>query len=46
MKTIGYVAFEVNKTWQEFELHYSDWLDNEELVFTVVNENNSTVAGA
>lgn len=46
MKTIGYVAFEVDKTWQEFELHYSDWLDNEELVFTVVNEDNDAVTGA
>ena len=46
MKTIGYVAFEVDKNWKEFELHYSDWLDDEELIFTVVNEDSNAVAGA
>lgn len=46
MKTIGYVAFEVDKNWKEFELHYSDWLDDEELIFTVVNEDSNAVEGA
>lgn len=47
MKTKGYVAFEVDTTWQEFELHFSESLDFEgELVFTVVNEEDSNITGA
>lgn len=45
-KTKGYVAFEVDTSWQEFKIHYKDWFGEEELVFTVVNENSSNVIGA
>lgn len=40
-KTKGFVAFEVDTTWQEFEIHYEDWFASNELVFTVVNEDSS-----
>lgn len=46
MKTNGYVAFEVDQNWQEFEIHFDDWFEDEELVFAVVNETNSNVSGA
>lgn len=47
MKTKGYVAFEVDTSWQKFELHFNDFSNSEEeLVFTVVNEDNSNVEGA
>lgn len=47
MKTKGYVAFEIDKTWQEFELHFTDSLDyDEKIVFTVINENTSHITGA
>lgn len=45
-KAKGYAAFEVDTTWQEFEVSYSDWFDNNELVFKVVNEDSSNVTGA
>lgn len=38
-KAKGYIAFEVDTTWQQFEIHFGDWY--EEIVFTVVNESNS-----
>ena len=44
-KTRGFVAFEVDTDWKEFELHYSDFLEDEELVFTVVNEEDSSTDG-
>lgn len=40
-KAKGYVAFEVDTTWQQFEISYSEWFGNEELVFRVVNEDSS-----
>lgn len=47
MKTKGYVAFEIDKTWQEFELHFIDSFDSDEkIVFTVINENTSHITGA
>lgn len=45
-KTKGFIAFEVDTTWEEFELHFSNLLEDEALVFTVVNEESSDVAGA
>lgn len=45
-KTKGYVAFEVEETWEKFEIRYSDWFDDKELVFKVINEDNHTVQGA
>ena len=42
-KTKGYVAFEVDTTWQEFEIHYADWFETSELIFTVVNPDNNTI---
>ena len=44
-KTKGFVAFEVDTDWEEFELHYSDFLGDEEIVFTVVNEDSSNTEG-
>jgi len=46
MKTKGYIAYEVDTTWQKFEIHFSDWFDDEELVFTVVNEPTNNTQGA
>lgn len=45
-KTKGFVAFEVDTTWQEFEIHFEDWFETNELVFTVVNEDTSNITGA
>ena len=45
-KTKGYVAFEVEENWKSFEIRYSDWFDNKELVFRVINEENSSFQGA
>lgn len=45
-KTKGYVAFEVEETWETFEIRYSDWFDDRELVFKVLNEDNSGFQGA
>jgi len=45
-KTKGYVAFEVEETWESFEIRYSDWFSEEELVFRVINEDNLGVQGA
>lgn len=35
----GYIAFEVDETWKDFEVHYNDsvWGDKDTLVFKVVN---------
>ena len=45
-KAKGYVAFEVDETWESFEIRYSDWFDDTELVFRVINEENSSFQGA
>lgn len=45
-KTRGYLAFEVDTSWQEFEIHYEDWFESNELIFTVVNEDSSNITGA
>lgn len=45
-KTKGYVAFEVDTSWEEFEIHYEEWFNEEKLIFTVVNEDNTNVTGA
>lgn len=42
----GYVAFEVEETWKSFEIRYSDWFDDTELVFRVINQDNSSYQGA
>ena len=42
----GYVAFEVEETWKSFEIRYSDWFDDTELVFRIINEDNSSIQGA
>lgn len=38
-KAKGYIAFEVDKTWKDFEVHYNNsiWNDDDTLVFKVVN---------
>lgn len=40
-KASGFVAFEVDKTWEEFELHYDNnaWDNSGDLIFKVVNSN-------
>ena len=43
-RTKGYVAFEVDTTWQEFEIRHEDWFGSNELVFAVVNEEISSIA--
>lgn len=45
-KTKGFVAFEIDQTWQEFEIRFSEWYDEEELVFRVVNETSNSIEGA
>ena len=42
----GFVAFEVEESWESFEIKYSNWFDNNELVFRVINEDNSDIQGA
>ena len=42
MKAKGYVAFEVDTNWKEFELHFSDIFDNgSEMIFKVINEEDN-----
>lgn len=42
MKAKGYVAFEVNTNWKEFEFHFSDIFDNDsEMIFKVINEEDN-----
>lgn len=36
-KAQGFVAFEVNKDWKDFEIHYEKFLGNKTLVFGVTN---------
>ena len=38
MKANGYIAFEIDTTWKEFEVHFDD---NEKVIFKVVNEEDS-----
>ena len=45
-KIKGYVAFEVEETWKSFEISYSDWFDDKELIFKVINKDDSSVQGA
>lgn len=48
-KTVGYIAYEIDTSWEGFELHYSDddYLDSKTLVFKVINEeSDATTAGA
>ena len=46
-KTKGYVVFEVDTAWQEFELHFNKIFDNEdELVFNVINKESSNLPPA
>lgn len=44
-KTKGYIIYEVNKEWTEFELCYLDWYGNK-IVFTVINEEKINITGA
>ena len=43
MKANGYIAFEIDTTWKEFEVHFDDYDfdDNEKVIFKVVNEEDS-----
>ena len=41
MKTKGFVMFEIDKTWQEFEIHFDKLFETSELIFKVVNEENN-----
>ena len=36
-KAQGFVAFEVNKNWENFEIHYKEFLGDRTLVFKVSN---------
>lgn len=46
-KAKGYVAFEVDKTWNDFEISYNSLIYDAELVFNVVNESSdNNVQGA
>lgn len=45
-KAKGFIAYEVDTNWQEFDMHFNDWLGETELVFGVVNENSSNTTGA
>ena len=36
-KVQGFVAFEVNKGWKDFEIHYEEFLSDKTLVFDVTN---------
>lgn len=38
-KAQGFVAFEIDKDWQKFEIHYKEIFDDTSLVFKVVNSN-------
>ena len=45
-KARGYVAFEINKDWKKFEIHYKEnSFDEDSIIFTVVNENNNQNEG-
>lgn len=48
MKVKGYVAFEVDTTWKNFEVHFDSYNfdDDKKLVFKVVNEDDSNNKGA
>lgn len=39
-KTRGYIAYEVEKEWQEFTICYEDIFEDNKIVFTVTNDNN------
>jgi len=43
-KAKGYIAYEVDKNWTEFELYYEDWYGNK-IIYTIVNEDNSNITG-
>jgi len=36
-KTKGYVAFEIDENWDEFDIVYTELFEDEELIFSVVN---------
>lgn len=41
-KTTGFVAFEVNTTWKNFEIHFKDSsYDDDKLVYKVINEDSN-----
>ena len=40
-KTKGYIAFEVNRGWTNFNLYYGDLLGKEKIAFYVTNKNSS-----
>lgn len=40
-RTKGYVAFEVDKSWDRFELSYEDWYSGEKAIFSVLNNDSS-----
>jgi len=44
-KAKGYIAYEVNKGWTEFELCYEDWYGNK-IIFKVANEEKTNITGA
>lgn len=45
MKTRGFVAFEVDSSWEEFEIHYSELFGyKDELVFKVINPDNNNLS--
>ena len=39
-KTRGYIVYEIEKEWQEFTIHYKDIFVENEIVFTIINDNN------
>lgn len=44
-KTKGYIVYEVDKNWTEFELCYEDWYEKK-IIFTVVNKEKTNITGA
>lgn len=48
MKTKGYVAYEIDTTWKNFEVHFDgyDFDSDKKLVFKVINEDSSNNKGA
>ncbi len=47
-KASGYVAFEIDTTWKDFEIQFSDssWDDEDTLIFSVINEDSTQSQGA
>lgn len=45
-KAKGFVIYEVEENWQEFDIYIDDLFEESTLVFSVVNEDSSNITGA